>query len=63
MVREIAGAGGGQYNPQIKRVSVRSNGAGHASAGVAIARPAPKTTLANKDIVSVKSAPSDPEKT
>lgn len=58
MVREIGGAGGGQYHPQIKRVSVRSNGAGHASAGVvAPGAVPPKPALASKDTVSIKSAP------
>lgn len=58
MVREIAGAGGGQYNPQIKRVSVRSNAAGHANAGVIVPGAAPpKAALTIKDTVSIKSAP------
>lgn len=57
MVREI-GAGVAQHNPQIKRVSVRSNGAGHATAGVAVAGHMPtKPAFVAKDTVSIKQAP------
>lgn len=54
MVREISGAGGGQCHPQIKRVSVRSNGAGHANAGVVTGGAAlPKAPVAIRDIVTI----------
>lgn len=58
MVREISGTSGSQFNPQIKRVSVRSNGAGHATAGVAVAGHMPtKPAFVAKDTVSIKQAP------
>ena len=62
MVREIGGTGGGQYNPQIKRVSVRSNGAGHANAGVVTTATPSKPVLAIKDAVAIRGAPPSPAK-
>lgn len=58
MVREISGTSGSQHSPQIKRVSVRSNGAGHANADVAVAgTPPDKPAFVVKDIVSINHAP------
>jgi hypothetical protein len=63
MVREISGTSDNRHNPQIKRVSVRSNGAGHATAGVVTAAATPtKPTFAIKDTVSIKSALASSEK-
>ena len=62
MVREISATNGSQFNPQIKRVSVRSNGAG-ANAGVVTANTTPsKQTSIIKDTVLIKGAPQSPEK-
>jgi hypothetical protein len=62
MVREISGPSGNQFNLQIKRVSVRSNGAGVNTGVVMAPTAASKVRLVVKDMVSIKHPPATAEK-